>query len=185
MNKSHKLYGMTVEERLEYILSERKNKQRKPKQDKSSQSYIDSLRLKEEKRAKRAKEKLEAEQREKERLKRIGVLQKQRKTRESKLPPRYVSYLNRANKKKIKFTLSVEEFTRITDLKCAYCGGVGGGIDRIDSSEGYIEYNVLPCCFPCNMMKYKHSTDFFLSHVKKIYNNLKLSNTGDNLFSNH
>lgn len=88
-----------------------------------------------------------------------------------KLPKRYHSYLLRANAKGLKFELSVDEFNSITSLPCKYCGsGSVVGIDRVDSSDGYTVDNSVPCCAACNMMKYTHSVEFFMSHIKKIYN---------------
>lgn len=59
---------------------------------------------------------------------------------------------------------------------CRYCGCDPGthnlnglnGIDRADSSQGYIESNVVPCCGKCNMMKGMRTPDEFLGHVASI-----------------
>src|SRR5437868_6079522 len=60
------------------------------------------------------------------------------KTERINLPPRYKSYLNRANSKSLPFELSIEEFDNILSQPCIYCGDDGiTGIDRKDNSQGY------------------------------------------------
>lgn len=86
------------------------------------------------------------------------------------VPKKYHSYLSRANAKGLVFDFSVDEFDKITSLPCSYCGASGKiGIDRVDSSDGYTKENSIPCCWPCNQMKYTHSSEDFLYHIKKIY----------------
>ncbi len=87
-------------------------------------------------------------------------------------PKQYKSYRLRANAKRIKFELTIPEFTAITEMDCSYCGGQGGGIDRVDSGIGYTKENSTPCCWKCNAMKYTHTVDNFINHIKKIYNHI-------------
>lgn len=93
------------------------------------------------------------------------------------------------------FKLSLEEFSFITKQNCYYCDSEPvfperfkndfkqreieyfNGIDRIDSSKGYILDNCVPCCSICNRMKSDFSQDFFLDHINKIYNFNKSSTT--------
>lgn len=42
------------------------------------------------------------------------------------------------------------------------------GIDRIDSTKGYIAGNVVPCCETCNVMKLDATATAFLLQVSKI-----------------
>ena len=42
------------------------------------------------------------------------------------------------------------------------------GVDRIDSSIGYIDGNVLPCCKICNLAKNDMSKDIFLEWIKRV-----------------
>lgn len=87
------------------------------------------------------------------------------------IDPQYISYYKRAESKKLPFELSTEEFIELRDSKCEYCGQIKAkGIDRINSSLGYIKSNCLPCCTKCNMMKYTYSKKEFISHVGKIFN---------------
>ena len=90
------------------------------------------------------------------------------------LPQKYRTYMRSAMSRKHDFDLPVNYFMKLTEENCFYCGEDGGGVDRINSSVGYIEGNVRPSCTLCNMMKYTHSTDKFLEQVKKIHNNLNL-----------
>lgn len=46
------------------------------------------------------------------------------------------------------------------------------GIDRIDSTKGYIAGNVVTCCTHCNTMKMDYSLDSFTSQMRKILANL-------------
>ena len=100
---------------------------------------------------------------------------------------KYRGYLARAkaHKKNIEFALTKEEFKEIVKQPCHYCrtenssrtmakptangAFVSNGIDRIDSSLGYIKGNCLPCCTICNVMKNDLSYQDFLSHIRKIY----------------
>lgn len=93
---------------------------------------------------------------------------KKRNSYDSSLPKHYVSYQKRSNRKGIAFDLSVEQFERIKSLPCTYCNGQSTGIDRVDSSDGYVEGNIVPCCSLCNTMKLNHSVDKFLNHINKI-----------------
>jgi hypothetical protein len=101
---------------------------------------------------------------------------------------KYASYVQRAkrHKKELAFELTKEEFKNIITQQCHYCGCEGSegflpkpntngifksnGIDRIDSSLGYVSANCVPCCTICNKMKLDLSYDEFINHVKRIYN---------------
>lgn len=84
----------------------------------------------------------------------------------------YNSYIYSANKRKKEFNISFEFFVSIISKSCIYCGKeYSNGIDRLDSSIGYIESNCNPCCNICNWMKYNYTEEFFLDHIKKVLNN--------------
>lgn len=93
------------------------------------------------------------------------------------------------------FNLSSEEFKKLTSDNCFYCGEkpskikdgyknikyknsvyIWNGIDRVDSTKGYIKSNCVTCCSKCNVAKKDMSFDDFISWVNKIYNNLKDNN---------
>lgn len=89
---------------------------------------------------------------------------------DSAVPTKMRSYIGRANKKGISFTLSTEEFDSIISSRCVYCGSSSKiTIDRKDSSLGYNIDNCQPACYTCNMMKYTHHEDSFLEHILKVY----------------
>lgn len=48
------------------------------------------------------------------------------------------------------------------------------GIDRIDSSKGYIKGNILSCCKRCNIAKSDMKYHEFIELIKRIYANLSL-----------
>ena len=100
----------------------------------------------------------------------------------------YYSYKERAKRKGLIFEFTEEEFSRIIQEKCFYCGeepsnnyfgakGANGGviyngIDRIDNTKGYIKENSVTCCQKCNYAKRKMGQEDFYSWVNRIYNNL-------------
>lgn len=89
------------------------------------------------------------------------------------------------------FSLTLEEFKGLVLLDCHYCGRPpsnqyrqvlkGGdrfltysGIDRMDSTQGYIPGNCVPCCFICNTMKNNLSYSDFVEHISLLYKRLCL-----------
>jgi hypothetical protein len=84
------------------------------------------------------------------------------------------------------FSLSRAEFTHLIQGSCEYCGNknsknvkvYGGyfscnGIDRVDSTIGYVLGNCVPCCKICNWMKSSLSLEDFKNHIAKIYDKFK------------
>lgn len=91
---------------------------------------------------------------------------------------RFCEYRNNAEKRGHKFELTHDFFKEITSKECFYCGmystdfndkSRGNGIDRVDSSIGYIESNCVPSCSRCNFLKNTMTKDVFLGHIKNIY----------------
>lgn len=96
----------------------------------------------------------------------------------------FYQYIRSAKKRGYSFDLDKESFRKITKKNCHYCGGepnrvikgqgktsgdyIYNGIDRIDNSIGYIEDNIVPCCFICNSMKHTLSVEDFLKHIETI-----------------
>ena len=93
-------------------------------------------------------------------------------------------YKKRAEKKNVEFSLSKDRFFELTDGVCFYCGEkpsnvnknknnngdfIYNGIDRIDSSKGYIEGNVVTSCSKCNFAKREMTTSEFYEWIDKIY----------------
>lgn len=93
-----------------------------------------------------------------------------RKTKHGKLK----SILNSAKHRKIDFSLTSEQVFDILDENCFYCGQEkSNGIDRIDSSIGYVTTNSIPCCSMCNYMKKDFTQEDFLKQCKKISSHIK------------
>ena len=84
------------------------------------------------------------------------------------------SGFNRKNKGSPNMGVTADDFCRwrkAQDLRCHYCGIAEGdipavrmksqiqrdvrvlGVDRVDSSLGYVAGNLVPCCFVCNQIK--------------------------------
>jgi hypothetical protein len=97
----------------------------------------------------------------------------------------YAKYKLDAERRNIPFELSRDELKSIVLNKCTYCntsgdgyyGSGAGGIDRVDSSKGYIFSNCVPCCFSCNQMKLNYSKDNFINQCYKITSNLNFPDT--------
>ncbi|MDD4873362.1 MAG: hypothetical protein PHE15_00065 [Dehalococcoidales bacterium] len=81
------------------------------------------------------------------------------------------------------WSLSEQEYYNISQENCYYCGspptqtrkGQGNGLDftyngldRLDSSKGYLIDNVVPCCRKCNIAKNDMSIKEFYDWVKSI-----------------
>lgn len=76
------------------------------------------------------------------------------------------------------FELSDEETRMLITSNCYYCNKEQSmGIDRVNSSIGYIKGDVVPCCGTCNIMKNAFSQETFLTQIHKIYNNLLKSSS--------
>ena len=102
------------------------------------------------------------------------------------------AYKASANTRDLECTLTREDIENLIFSHCFFCGsppkrvftlGQGqwardsvpvSGIDRIDSSAGYVLGNVLSCCSYCNYLKGDRDQDEFLLKIKHIYENLKL-----------
>lgn len=90
----------------------------------------------------------------------------------------------------LKLGLSDEEIMTLVKSRCYYCGNlprvptayknskrkdeyVVNGIDRINSSIGYVASNVVPCCSICNIAKASLSIKEFGEWILRISLNLK------------
>lgn len=85
--------------------------------------------------------------------------------------------------------LSLEQFLEITSSPCHYCGiawsrifpnykkSINGrykhnGIDRVNSSVGYIPSNCVPCCTNCNLAKAQMSVEEFRVWISRVYHHM-------------
>ena len=109
---------------------------------------------------------------------------------ESAFNKHYSQYKRDAEKINRVFVITKEQFRSIVNQNCYYCGSeprplrksgrgngtcVVNGIDRVDSSLGYILSNCVPCCTRCNRSKRDFTQEDFLDMVYRIYNNRILS----------
>lgn len=92
------------------------------------------------------------------------------------------------------FELTIDQFHLVVSEPCAYCGVANSkklglnrnkkhpnrhvykcnGIDRIDSSKGYVDGNCASACKYCNWAKNSQTVDQFKDHITKIYNHFVL-----------
>lgn len=93
------------------------------------------------------------------------------KIKETKSYRDKISHLkSNAKARNLNVELTDEEIKDLLEGNCYYCGCEKAlGIDRIDSSKGYIKDNCVPCCKICNIMKNKFDINLFLEKVKLIY----------------
>ena len=101
----------------------------------------------------------------------------------------FSNYKSRAKIKKLEFNITKEEFKKLIFSNCEYCGiepsgfrldrikskkeinnaAYSNGLDRLDSSGGYILDNVVPCCEDCNKAKRNLTKKQFLNLITRIY----------------
>lgn len=101
---------------------------------------------------------------------------------------RYCVYQFNARKSGWPFKITYECFEELLRGDCFYCGALPqllirnwgvrryaahnqaevNGIDRIDSSLGYIEGNLVSCCYLCNRAKMEDSAEQFLDHARRV-----------------
>jgi hypothetical protein len=94
-------------------------------------------------------------------------------------------YISNAKRRNYVFSLTKEQFRKIADSNCSYCGAepkpyysknranevtpyLCNGVDRIDNSIGYAKGNCTSCCSLCNLMKRGLPVEDFKKHVQKI-----------------
>jgi hypothetical protein len=78
-----------------------------------------------------------------------------------------------AKNRNLDFELSYERFGILISSPCEYCGEIispFNGVDRVDSTIGYIENNCVSCCKYCNMMKRNLTKEKFIEQINKINN---------------
>ena len=67
----------------------------------------------------------------------------------------YYNYLRHSRQRDIAFTLSFQNFMEYWQKPCYYCGAQISaiGLDRVNSSRGYVPGNIKACCKGCNYAK--------------------------------
>jgi hypothetical protein len=90
----------------------------------------------------------------------------------------YKTYQLSASDKNLDFKFSFEEYEQLVRLPCYYCGTIEdkgfNGIDRLNSTEPYIQSNCVSCCTMCNMMKGSSGPNVFVHRAEHILTNLKI-----------
>jgi hypothetical protein len=103
----------------------------------------------------------------------INKYRKQRYSQIIKTPKFIFERLKRnAKQRNILFNIDLDFFMSLWDKECTYCGDIvtTAGIDRVDSSIGYVKENCVRCCSVCNKAKNNMSIEQFINHCKKILN---------------
>lgn len=93
----------------------------------------------------------------------------------------YRAYIQAAFTRGLTFTLTYDDYQRVSSAACDYCGTppaqlkrtrydvyVANGIDRIDNNIGYDASNSVPCCHRCNFMKRAMGRQEFIDAVERI-----------------
>jgi hypothetical protein len=88
--------------------------------------------------------------------------------------PVYNNYVNSASKKELNFDIDKEIYDSVTFNSCYLCGKENtdnhhNGLDRYDSSVGYVYDNIRPCCGTCNYMKKNLKYNDFMNKCLEIY----------------
>lgn len=107
----------------------------------------------------------------------------------------YKAYQYGAKSRSLNFSLTREEFGRLTKEPCTYCGvnpykeftGTNkgssaylyNGLDRVNNSEGYVVGNVVSCCQICNQAKHSLSIEQFKEWIARVvkFNTVKVAVT--------
>lgn len=102
---------------------------------------------------------------------------------ESKFRQLYSNYRLVAKRRGLVFELSELEFQQITSKACTYCGlkpsqrkesvesfgpYIYNGIDRVDSSIGYVPDNCVSCCKECNKAKSNRTREAFEAWLARV-----------------
>ena len=95
----------------------------------------------------------------------------------------YTHYKDAAASRNRKFSLTKEEFRKLTKQECYYCGVapkqkqktgnhtgeyIYNGLDRYDNDLGYTTENSVTCCWGCNRFKSTMHGNEFLTLINKI-----------------
>lgn len=103
-----------------------------------------------------------------------------------------------AGKRGYEWNLTVNQFKRLAQMPCAYCGVVGcntlksarksigaegdlkyNGLDRVDCTTGYFLGNVVTCCDMCNYAKNDYPLDEFIGYLRVLGSSLTADQVRD------
>ena len=110
----------------------------------------------------------------------------------------YHNIISRCKGTKIKNKINLDIFIEYIKRDCFYCGAkpkkktylinnkyakseyiYANGLDRVDSKGDYEIGNIVACCKKCNIAKNVLTQSEFYSHIKKIYEYLKLGKNNE------
>lgn len=92
-----------------------------------------------------------------------------------------------ARKRNLEFSLTEDQFRKLSQQNCFYCGTkphnssnhvkcngkfIYNGVDRVDNLKGYTIDNCVACCGICNRMKNAHTQQDFLTKIELIHNHM-------------
>lgn len=94
----------------------------------------------------------------------------QRHNRATRPDVNYTMYRHAARSRNYEWHLTKEEFEKLWQQPCQYCGDPIPtiGIDRVDNTLGYFRGNVVPCCTTCNLMKGTSSRQEYVDQCRKV-----------------
>jgi len=93
------------------------------------------------------------------------------------------TYKQQAKQRGLAWELPDEEFFKLIQGPCWYCGKppsltmksryqtgdyIYNGIDRVDNSKHYTLNNVMPCCVSCNGSKWTHEQQDFIDRCERV-----------------
>lgn len=90
---------------------------------------------------------------------------------ENKNKPNMAAYKYSSKKKRIPFELSEEKWNSMIVGDCEYCHRspmTWFGIDRVVPECGYVDDNVVTCCYDCNLDKHKHDVEMTMVRNERI-----------------
>lgn len=98
---------------------------------------------------------------------------------------KYDNYETSANKRNLTFDIDKDIYDNVTFNPCYLCGKENtekhhNGLDRYDSSIGYVYDNIRPCCGTCNYMKKNLNYTEFMDKCFEIYHHFVKSNNNVN-----
>ena len=100
------------------------------------------------------------------------------KDRNENINYHFVTYKRSAESKQLEFNMTKGDFMEMVETPCYYCEIIQekgfNGVDRLNSSEGYIMTNCVSCCEMCNFMKGCLGPTIFINRVEHIMTHLGL-----------
>ena len=90
----------------------------------------------------------------------------------------YGVYKTSANSKQLEISLTKGDFMDMVVLPCYYCGIIQpkgfNGINRLNSTQGYVMTNCVSCCEMCNRMKGCLGPTIFINRIEHILTHLSI-----------